>query len=122
MGWYANKKVFVVGGSKGIGREVAVQLDDVQMGQALEQRRGQCATPRADLEHAVARRRSDRLDDAPDHCAIDQEVLPEALARPGKAHVRAGAAACASSSASRAAASRLPGSARRLPARSSAVP
>lgn len=48
MGWYANKKVFVVGGSKGIGREVAVQLA-AQGAHVVVAARGQ-----ADLDEVVA--------------------------------------------------------------------
>ena len=47
----------------------------------LDQRRGERGQSRPDFDHALAALRRDRIDDRIDHALIDEEVLPEALAR-----------------------------------------
>src|SRR5204862_7155098 len=85
-----------------------------------QERQGERAFARADLDEAVARRRRERAKDAIDHAALVQEMLAEALARDVRAfHQRP---ACASFWASSTAARRLPRSAPPVPARSSATP
>ncbi|CAN0623360.1 protein of unknown function [Burkholderia multivorans] len=67
------------------GDQVAVELDRVEGGfrrrQPFDQRLGQRAEARADLDHALPAHRPDRPDDRIDHALIDEEVLSEALAR-----------------------------------------
>ena len=61
--------------------EVAVQLDHGERACSLQQRRGERAAPRPDLDQRLPGTRIDRSDDPVDHRAVDEEVLSEALPR-----------------------------------------
>ena len=61
--------------------EIAVDLDRRDVSCALDQRAGQRAEARSDLDDVVAGLRRDRVDDARDVVRIGEEILPEALAR-----------------------------------------
>jgi hypothetical protein len=107
--------------------EIAVDLDDGQSVDPIEQRSGQRAQTRADFDEALASLRRDRLDDALDIMRIGQEMLAESLARAMRGFQRAAARARAARSIARStAANSEPGSAARASApsaaRSSAVP
>ena len=64
--------------------QVAIELDDGERLAALEQRTGQRAAARPDLDEGLSRPRVDRVDDPVDHRSVDEEVLPEPL--PGVLH------------------------------------
>jgi hypothetical protein len=100
--------------------QVAVELDRGQRADAREQREGERAFARADLDEALARLRVDRAQQPVDDAALVQEMLPEALLH----HVRFGHGRARSnvSTANATAVARLDGSARPVPAMSSAVP
>ena len=61
--------------------QVAIDLDGVQVIDTLEQRRRERGEPRTDLDQDLPRTRMDRLDDRCHHRGVDEEMLPEALAR-----------------------------------------
>ena len=61
--------------------QVAVQFDDGEPAQALDQGLGQRGQPGADLDHGVAWFGRYRLDDAVDDAAVAQKVLAETFAR-----------------------------------------
>ena len=63
------------------GRQVAVELDDGEAAQALDQRLRERGQARADLDHGLAGARVDGADDGVDDAAVAEEVLAEALAR-----------------------------------------
>lgn len=60
---------------------VAVDLDGVQVAQALCHRAGECAQARADFGHQVMRLWIDRADDGVNHPRVSQKMLAEAFAR-----------------------------------------
>jgi hypothetical protein len=64
--------------------QVAIELDDGECLAALEQRTGQRAAARPDLDQGLSGTRVDRADDPVDHRSVDEEVLPEPL--PGVLH------------------------------------
>jgi hypothetical protein len=61
--------------------EVAVDLDDGQVANALEQRMRERAQAGADLDDVVVWLRIERGENALDGAPVDQEVLAEALSR-----------------------------------------
>jgi hypothetical protein len=61
-------------------REVAIDLDHVQVGEARGEMLGEQPRSRPDLGHRIGARRRDRRDDALEVVAIGKEVLPEPLA------------------------------------------
>ena len=101
------------------GDQVTVDFDDVQAVDALQQRLGDGAEARADLDDGIATLRIDGRDDGADDALVDQEVLPKPLTGDVTLHVLL---LCAMRAASATASNRLPGSARPVPASSSAVP
>src|SRR6185369_9858277 len=107
--------------------EIAIDLDDGQSVDPVQQRPGQCAQARADFDEALASLRCNRLDDALDIMRIGQEMLAEPLARAMGGYQRPAARARDARSIARStAANSEPGSAARASApsaaRSSAVP
>ena len=64
------------------GGEIAIDLDGVQLAARFEQGIGKRAAPGPDLHDQVAGPWRDRIDDAPHHRMVMEEVLAEALARP----------------------------------------
>src|SRR5579862_7818 len=105
-------------------RKITVDLDRGDAPRALEQRAGERAESRPDLDNVVAGSWIDRVDDSRDVMRIDEKVLAEPLARP--VTLDQSGARRASAIASSMAATRLPGSAvfasSASDARSSAVP
>ena len=97
------------------GREIAIDLDDVQPFEPFDERRRQRTRAAADLDHEVGRLRTNRVDQLADDARVVQEMLAEPL-------LRAHRAAQTSSIASSTAANRLSGRARPVPASGSAVP
>src|SRR5207302_158744 len=73
------------------GGEVAVDLDRMQLARALDQRRAERALAGADLDDAFAGPRRDGIDDAREHLALVQEMLPESLTRAMRARWQAAA-------------------------------
>jgi hypothetical protein len=63
-----------------VSDQVTVDLDCMEMVNALDQRAGQRAKPGADFDYPVIPPRCDRVDDARDDTAVRQEVLAEAFA------------------------------------------
>src|SRR5574340_1290083 len=61
--------------------DVAVELDGMQVRQALEQRASQRTEAGADLDDGFPRLRMDGVDDGVDGAVVDEKVLAEALAR-----------------------------------------
>jgi hypothetical protein len=61
--------------------DVAVDLDDLQVVEAPQQRSGQGAQTRANLDQQVVPSHSEQIDDIGNDLLIDQEVLAKALAR-----------------------------------------
>ena len=106
-----------------VGDEVAVDLDDVEMTETLDEGLRHRAEAGADLDHGLALLRADGLNDIADGVGVGKKVLTEALARAMPClHAGRPCSWAAISSASSTAAKRLPGSAVPCPARSSAVP
>jgi hypothetical protein len=109
------------------GGEIAIDLDDGQAVDPVQQRPGKRAQARADFDEALASLRCDRVDNALDIMRIGQEMLAEPFARAVRGYQRPAARARdARSIASSTAANSEPGSAARASApsaaRSSAVP
>ena len=98
------------------GNDVAVDFNDVQMVEPLQQRFGQGTQPRPDLDHLGVAPGGNGRDNVRDNLLIDQKMLAEAFAR-GVAHWRSAISIACST-----ATNRLPGSALPVPASSSAVP
>ena len=65
-------------------RQVAINLDCVQLCEGHEELGGQGAGARADLDHRVGALRVDRRRDPREVVAIGEEMLAEALPGPGK--------------------------------------
>ena len=78
-------------------REIAVELDHRQRRHALEQREGQRAPARPDLDQRLAGARIDAVDDPMDHRPVDEEMLAEPLlgAMQGSAAARDSVRYCA---------------------------
>ena len=60
--------------------EISVEFDHLHAWQPLQQRIGQRAEARTDLDHDVVWLRVDRADDAMNNAVIDEEVLSEPFA------------------------------------------
>ncbi len=73
--------------------QIAVDLHHVERFHPLEQRLGQRTQPRADLHHAVARARIDRVKQPGYHTAVYQEVLAKTPPRSMQARLQSAAAA-----------------------------
>jgi hypothetical protein len=67
-----------------VRRQIAVDLYGIELLADFQQRPGECAAPRTDLDQGLSRLRIYRLDDVSDDLRVMQEVLAEALA--GKNH------------------------------------
>src|SRR5450759_4428779 len=106
------------------GRERAIDLHDMQVTQCRDERFGEGARTRTDLDHGVIALRVDRRDDARYVVPVSQEMLAKILARPWQhGHALARAACLAARTiASSMADFMLPESMLPVPARSSAVP
>gem|GEM_PF-5978259 len=63
------------------GDQVQVELDDIQLGAAVEQPFGEGTLPGTDLHQSLTRLGVDRPQNAVDHAGVVQEVLAEAFAR-----------------------------------------
>ena len=62
------------------GHQIPVQFHHLQMFQLLQQRPGQRALPRPDLDHRVAGRQAEGIDDAPhDTAASTRKFWPNRL-------------------------------------------
>ena len=64
------------------GGEIAIDLDGVQLAARFEQGQGEGAASGPDLHDQIVGPGRDRVDDAPHHGAVVEEVLPESPARP----------------------------------------
>src|SRR5574343_1724326 len=62
------------------GNQVAIDFDDVQVIDTLQQRLGNRPQAGADFDHRIATLRIDGRDNGGNDAAIDQEVLAEAFA------------------------------------------
>ncbi len=96
------------------GRELAIDLDDVQALEPLAERNRQRAGAAADFDHRVARQRSNNVDDPADDGRVVQKMLAEPFLGVHGVYT--------SCSASSTAANRLSGRARPVPASDNAVP
>src|SRR5579859_1266228 len=65
---------------------VAVNFDDVEMVQTLQQRKRQCSQAWPNFDEALAGLRSDGSHHLFDHAPIFEEMLTKALARPVRDH------------------------------------
>lgn len=59
--------------------QIAVELDDIQVGSGIEQWQGYRAAAGPDLQQAFAGARTDGVDDAGDNAGRVQEMLPQPL-------------------------------------------
>jgi hypothetical protein len=119
---HAQAAIDAFGQGRERGQQIAVELDDIQIGAGIEQRYRDGAAPGADLEQPFPGMRRDRVDDGGDDAGRMQEVLSQAFLGCGLRAQERRLSAAIMSSAVRSAWIRLPVSALPLPARSRAVP
>lgn len=82
---YAQTSIHAFCQPQELWHQIAVKLDDIQVGSGIEQGQGYRAATRPDLQQAFAGAWTDGVDDTGDNAGRMQEVLPQPLLRFGMA-------------------------------------